>query len=135
MCLTEWVYKPMGLTKLYVPVEDLSDITTPSRDKRPNLTETNGPHISKELWESEKALIGRFERIVRYWIKQIHDVLASTSTSKGEQIIFDELQRWTARCYYILLYLLHYYILCSNSQAINYNTIYSSFYFCLGIIT
>lgn len=104
MCLTEWVYKPMGLTKLYAPAEDLSDVATPSRDKKPNLTEINGSHVAKESWESEKALIGRFERIVRYWIKQIRDVLASTSTSKGEQTVFDELQRWTARCYYMLLY-------------------------------
>ncbi|TGZ51068.1 Dynein heavy chain 2, axonemal [Temnothorax longispinosus] len=105
MCLTEWVYKPMGLTKLYVPAENLSDIVIPSaemdvRDEKLNLTETNGPHVSKDVRESEKALIGRFERIVRYWIKQIRQVLASTSTqsSKGERTIFDELQRWTVRC-------------------------------------
>jgi len=111
MCLTEWVYKPMGLTKLYVPMEHLSDIATPSRDKKPSLTETNDLHISKELCESEKTLIGSFERIVRYWIKQIRDVLASTSTSKGEQIVFDELQRWTARCiFYYIYYIIIFYV-------------------------
>lgn len=95
MCLTEWVYKPMGLTKLYVPAENLSDIATLSRDEKLNLMGTN---VSKELRDSEKALIDRFEGIVRYWIKQIREVLASTSTSKGERTVFDELQRWRAKC-------------------------------------
>ncbi|XP_011874784.1 PREDICTED: dynein-1-beta heavy chain, flagellar inner arm I1 complex isoform X2 [Vollenhovia emeryi] len=97
MCLTEWVYKPMGLTKLYVPAENLSDVATSPRSRQPNFTETSGPHISEKLRESEKALIDRFERIARYWVKQIRQVLASRSTSKGERTIFDELQRWTAR--------------------------------------
>lgn len=98
MCLTEWVYKPMGLTKLYVPADNLSDIATSTRVEKPNLMVTNGPHVSKELRESEKALIDRFEGIVRYWIKLIRQVLASTSTSKGERTMFDELQHWIARC-------------------------------------
>lgn len=104
MCLTEWIYKPISLTcKLYVPRENLPDIAaTPApRDKKPNLSDnelTNaGPYISKELQESKKALIDRLERIVRYWIKQIREVLTSISTSKSGRTIFDELQRWTAR--------------------------------------
>ena len=100
MCLTEWVYKPMGLTKLYIPGENLSDIATLQRDKKSNSSnnETNGLHISKELQESEKALIERFERIVRYWIKQIRQVLTSTSTSNSGRTVFDELQYWTTKC-------------------------------------
>ncbi|XP_011064281.1 PREDICTED: dynein-1-beta heavy chain, flagellar inner arm I1 complex [Acromyrmex echinatior] len=99
MCLTEWVYKPMGLTKLYIPGENLSDIATLQRDKKSNSSnnETNGLHISKELQESEKALIDRFERIVRYWIKQIRQVLTSTSTSNSGRTVFDELQYWTTK--------------------------------------
>jgi len=100
MCLTEWVYKPMGLIKLYVPRENPSDIAAPLTDKEPNLSdnEANGPRVSKELRESEKALIERFERIVRYWIKQIQQVLADVPTSKSGRTVFDELQHWTARC-------------------------------------
>ncbi|KAG5320215.1 RBBP5 protein, partial [Pseudoatta argentina] len=99
MCLTEWVYKPMGLTKLYIPGENLSDIATLQRDKKSNSSnnETNGLHISKELQESEKVLIDRFERIVRYWIKQIRQVLTSTSTSNSGRTVFDELQYWTTK--------------------------------------
>lgn len=100
MCLTEWVYKPMGLTKLYVPRENLSDIATSSKDKKPNLFETNGLYVSKELRESEKTLIDRFEGIVRYWIRQIREVLANTYTNKKGRTVFDELQRWTARCWF-----------------------------------
>lgn len=96
MCLTEWVYKPMGLTKLYVPAENLSDTVISAKAEKPMVT--NGPHVSKELRESEKALIDRLERIVRYWMKQIRQILASTSTSKGERTVFDELQHWIARC-------------------------------------
>ncbi|XP_012061757.1 PREDICTED: dynein-1-beta heavy chain, flagellar inner arm I1 complex-like [Atta cephalotes] len=99
MCLTEWVYKPMGLTKLYIPGENLSDIATLQRDKKSNSSnnETNGLHISKKLQESEKALIDRFEKIVRYWIKQIRQVLTSTSTSNSGRTVFDELQYWTTK--------------------------------------
>lgn len=92
MRLTEWVYKPMGLTKLYVPGENFSDISTILSSK------TNGPQgHSKELRESEKASIDKFERIVRYWIKQIRQVLANASASKSRQTIFEVLQHWTAR--------------------------------------
>ncbi|KYN03525.1 Dynein heavy chain 2, axonemal [Cyphomyrmex costatus] len=88
MCLTEWVYKPMDLTKLYVPGENLSDIATLQRDIL---------HISKELQESEKALIDIYERIVQYWVKQIRQVLSSTSTSNSKRTIFDEVQCWTRK--------------------------------------
>ncbi|KYN19509.1 Retinoblastoma-binding protein 5 [Trachymyrmex cornetzi] len=99
MCLTEWVYKPMGLTKLYIPGENLSDIVTLHKDKKSNSSnnETNGLHVSKELQESEKALIDRFEGIVRYWIKQIRQVLTSTSTNNSGRTVFDELQYWTTK--------------------------------------
>ncbi|XP_077278026.1 uncharacterized protein LOC143906094 isoform X2 [Temnothorax americanus] len=122
MCLTEWVYEPMGLTKLYVPAENLSDIAIPAemdvRDEKLTLTETNGPRVFKDVRESEKALIGRFERRVRSWIKQIRQVLASTSTqsSKGERTIFDELQRWTAR--YFNLCCLHHQLSSMEIRAI-----------------
>ncbi|KAL0112939.1 hypothetical protein PUN28_012292 [Cardiocondyla obscurior] len=94
MCLTEWVYKPIGLIKLYVPAESLADISTPSRNEKPNLLETDSSRVSTE---TKKALIDRFERTVRYWIRQIRQVLKSTSTSKDEQTIFNILQYWIAR--------------------------------------
>lgn len=98
MCLTEWVYKPLGLTKLYVPREDLPDIAAPPRDKKPDLSEEDGQYVSNELRESEKAQINRFEGIVRYWIKQIREALANTFKSTTGGIIFDELQHWRAIC-------------------------------------
>ncbi|XP_018308876.1 dynein-1-beta heavy chain, flagellar inner arm I1 complex [Mycetomoellerius zeteki] len=122
MCLTEWVYKPMGLTKLYVPGEYLSDIATLQRDKKSNSSdnETNGLHVSKELQESEKALIDRFERIVRYWIKQIRQILTSTSTSNSGRTVFDELQYWTTKYSFQLLKLQ----LCENLEQASSNIMY-----------
>ncbi|XP_036148975.1 dynein-1-beta heavy chain, flagellar inner arm I1 complex isoform X2 [Monomorium pharaonis] len=90
--LTEWIYKPMELTKLYVPRENLADIVI-----SPNLSEINGPHVFKELQKLEKASIDRFEKIVHYWIKQIRQVLANVSMCKSGQTVFDVLQHWTAR--------------------------------------
>lgn len=97
MGLTEWIYKPLGLTKLYVPQEILPDVTLPPRNEKSDLSEKNGQYIFNELRESEKAQIDRFERIVRYWIKQIREALTNiTSITRG--VIFDELQHWTAIC-------------------------------------
>lgn len=98
MCLTEWIYKPMGLTKLYVPRENLPDVAESPRDEKSDLTEEDEQYVSNELRESEKALIDRFEGIVRYWIKQIREVLTNTSKNTTRGIIFDELQHWTAIC-------------------------------------
>ncbi|XP_025073207.1 dynein-1-beta heavy chain, flagellar inner arm I1 complex-like, partial [Pogonomyrmex barbatus] len=97
MYLTEWVYKSINLTKLYIPEDNIADTATLSIDKRLNLLETNMQHISNEMRESEKALIDRFEGIVRYWIKQIREILASTSMCKSERTIYNESQRWIAR--------------------------------------
>ncbi|XP_029169334.1 dynein heavy chain 2, axonemal isoform X2 [Nylanderia fulva] len=95
-CLTESVYKPMGLTKLYVPKENLPDVAAPPRDEKPDLSKEDGQYVSNKLRESEKAQIDRFEGIVRYWIKQIQEALANTSKNTTKGIIFDELQHWTA---------------------------------------
>nr|XP_012234892.1 PREDICTED: dynein heavy chain 2, axonemal-like [Linepithema humile] len=106
MCLTEWVYKPMGLVKLYVPRENLSDIVTLLRNQKFDLSEENEKQdIFKDLMVSKKALIERFERIVRYWTKQIREVFASTFTNKTGRTMSEELQHWTA--IYRKLYCLH----------------------------
>lgn len=97
MCLTERVYKPMGLTKLYVPREKLPEIAQLSTDKKSSLSEKS-QRVSEELNESEKALIERLEGIVRYWIRQVCEVLTSTSANETRQTVFDELQHWTAIC-------------------------------------
>lgn len=93
MCLTERVYKPMGLTKLYVPREYLPDIAgSPTGEK----LEEKGQRIYDELNDSEKALIERYEGIVRCWIKQIREVLARACKNEIRQTVSDELQHWTA---------------------------------------
>lgn len=97
MDLTEWIYKPLGLTKLYVPRETLPDATLPPRNEESDLSERDKQYVSNELRESEKAQIDRFERIVRCWIKQIREALTNT-TSITRGVIFDELQHWTAVC-------------------------------------
>lgn len=99
-CLTESVYKPRGLTKLYVPRENLPDVAAASRDENPDLSKENEQYISNELRESEKAQIDRFEGIVRYWIKQIREALANMSENTTRGIISDELQHWTAICWF-----------------------------------
>lgn len=87
----------MGLTKLYVPREKLPDIATPPTDiKLIDSSEENVRCISDELSESEKALIERFEGIVRRWIKQIREALANASAGKTGHTVFDELQHWKA---------------------------------------
>lgn len=98
MCLTERVYKPMGLTKLYIPKEKLPEIAVSPMDEKPSLSKENREHVSEELGESEKALIERLEGIVRCWIRQIREVLTSTSANETRQTVFDELQYWTAIC-------------------------------------
>lgn len=97
MSLTEWIYKPLGLTKLYIPRETLPDVTLQAKNEKSDLSEKDGQYISNELRESEKAQIDRFERIVRFWIKQIREALTNiTNIIRG--VIFDELQHWTAIC-------------------------------------
>jgi len=98
ICLSEQVYKPMGLTKLYVPREDLSNIMILLRNEKRNVSEEKWRYISDESSESKNALIQRFERIVRYWIKQIREVLASTLINKSKGSVFSELQHWTMIC-------------------------------------
>ncbi|XP_014474609.1 PREDICTED: dynein heavy chain 2, axonemal [Dinoponera quadriceps] len=96
MCLTERVYKPMGLTKLYIPREKLPEVATSSVDEKAGSPEESRQRVSEELSESKKAIIERLEGIVRCWIRQIREVLASTSTNENRQTVFDELQYWTA---------------------------------------
>lgn len=98
MCLTERVYKPLGLTKLYIPREKLPEITTSPMDEKPGLPDESGQRVSEELSESEKALIERLEGIVRCWIRQVREALTSTSANEARQTVFDELQYWTAIC-------------------------------------
>ncbi|XP_025267061.1 dynein heavy chain 2, axonemal-like [Camponotus floridanus] len=115
MDLTEWIYKPLGLTKLYVPQEILPDVTLPPKNEKSDLSEKDGQYISNKLRKSEKAQIDRFERIVRYWIKQIREALTNiTSLTRG--VIFDELQHWTA--IYFNLCCLHNQLLSEEIQSI-----------------
>ncbi|XP_020290402.1 dynein heavy chain 2, axonemal [Pseudomyrmex gracilis] len=104
MYLTEWIYKPLKLTKLYMPREDPPNIAESNFEKM-DLSKDNRQYAPGKLTESEKALIERFESIVRYWIKQIHEVLASMSMKKRRENIVDELEHWTA-IYYDLCCLL-----------------------------
>lgn len=99
MCLTERVYKPLGLTKLYVPREKLPEIAvSPVDEKADFLPEESRQCVSEELSESKKALIERLEGIVRCWIRQVREALTSTSANETRLTVFDELQYWTAIC-------------------------------------
>lgn len=81
-----------------MPREDLPNIAESNYKKIDLSSKDNRQYAPGNLTESEKALIERFESIVRYWIKQIHEVLASMSIKKRRENIVDELQHWTAIC-------------------------------------
>lgn len=97
ICLTERIYKPIELTKLYVPKENLPNVAVSFSNKF-DLPKENVWHICNELTESEKAMIERLEGIVRCWIKEIREVLAKAFICKTRQTISDELQHWTTIC-------------------------------------
>lgn len=80
-----------------MPREDPPNIAESNFEKM-DLSKDNRQYAPGKLTESEKALIERFESIVRYWIKQIHEVLASMSMKKRRENIVDELEHWTAIC-------------------------------------
>jgi len=85
----------MSLTKLYVPREDLSNIMIPLKNGKRNISEEKWRYMPDKSNESKNSLIQRFEGIVRYWIKQIREVLTSMLINKNKGSVFGELQHWT----------------------------------------
>ncbi|KAF3423351.1 hypothetical protein E2986_06295 [Frieseomelitta varia] len=95
--LMEEIYKSMSRTILYVPKEHLLQTFLKSSDTDNYfLLGTNQTTIVSEEYEKKRKLIRRLEKIVWFWIRQIH---RATMTSIRRQInnIQDEVDYWNAK--------------------------------------
>ncbi|KAK9305251.1 hypothetical protein QLX08_003682 [Tetragonisca angustula] len=95
--LMEEIYKSINRTILYVPKEHLLQTFLKSSDTDNYfLLGTNQTTIVSEEHEKKRKLIGRLEKIVWFWIRQIH---RATMTSRKREInnIQDEVDYWNAK--------------------------------------
>ncbi|XP_076619318.1 uncharacterized protein LOC143340847 [Colletes latitarsis] len=98
ICLTEEVYKPMGLTSLYVPKESIFKVFPESSDKIDCfLLGEDIKAILSEEDERKIKLVDRLERVVWSWIRQIHGEKRVASSRTKIESIHDEVNYWNAR--------------------------------------
>ncbi|XP_043261847.1 dynein-1-beta heavy chain, flagellar inner arm I1 complex-like isoform X2 [Colletes gigas] len=95
ICLTEEVYKPMGLTTLYVPKENVFNVF-PEKIDCFLLGEDTKAILSEED-ERKIELVDRLERVVWSWIRQIHGEKRVASSRTKIESIHDEVNYWNAR--------------------------------------
>lgn len=94
----EEIYKPMGLTMLYVPKERLLQTFSKSWNKNDYfLLGGNQTTIFSGEDERKRKLIDRLEKIVWFWIKQIREATRTASTRENIKNIQDEVKYWTAK--------------------------------------
>ncbi|XP_076292448.1 uncharacterized protein LOC143214848 [Lasioglossum baleicum] len=94
--LTEEIYKPMCLTTLYVPKENLKPFLEPSSRIDCFLLGENQTTILPEEDEIKRKLVGRLEKIVWSWIVQIHKTTSSSSRKKI-RCVQDEVNYWKSK--------------------------------------
>lgn len=95
--LMDEIYKPMGLTILYVPKERLLQTLLKSSDKNDYISlYANQTSIFSEEDEKKRKLIERLDKVVWFWIGQMH---RATITLKWRKIknIQDEVDYWNAK--------------------------------------
>ena len=100
--LMEEIYKPMSRTILYVPKEHLLQTFLESSDTNNYfLLNANQTTIVSEEHEKKRKLVSRLEKIVWFWIRQIH---RATMTSIRRQInnIQDEVDYWNAKRQFLI---------------------------------
>ncbi|XP_076236359.1 uncharacterized protein LOC143180489 [Calliopsis andreniformis] len=96
--LIEEIYKPLGLTTLYVPKESIPETFLRSSDKTAVsfIGESNETALSDEN-ERKRKLIGRLENVVWSWIKQMYKPSRINIARTQIQTIYDEVNYWTAK--------------------------------------
>ncbi|CAL7936455.1 unnamed protein product [Xylocopa violacea] len=95
--LTEEIYKPMDLTTLYVPKERLLRTLSKVSDKNNYfLLGENQTTILSEEDEGIRKLVGRLEKVVWFWIRQIRRE-TTVSIRKKIDNIQDEVNYWNAK--------------------------------------
>lgn len=95
--LMDEIYKPMGLTILYVPKERLLQTLLKSSNKNDYISlNINQTLIFSEEDEKKRKLIERLDKVVWFWIGQMH---RTTITLKWRKIknIQDEVDYWNAK--------------------------------------
>lgn len=108
MLLTDVVYKPMGLTILYIPRESLKIQKSKSSKEILGFTTEELKTEKVDPEESyDQEFNNRLEKITRTWIKQIREALIALPIFKNElRDIGDEFDYWNHKC--IFTFLVHY---------------------------
>ncbi|XP_076394588.1 uncharacterized protein LOC105661815 isoform X2 [Megachile rotundata] len=88
--LTEAIYKPMGLTILYVPKERLEIFSKSSRKNDYFILGENQTTTISEEDERKRKMVNRLEKIIFHWIRQMREVTGRTSSIRTVNIIKDE---------------------------------------------
>nr|XP_031834936.1 dynein heavy chain 2, axonemal isoform X2 [Nomia melanderi] len=91
---TEEIYKPKGLTTLYVPKENLKAFSEPSNKIDCFLLGEDQKAILPEEDERKRKLVRRLEKIVWSWIVQIHRITVTSPNRKKIECIQDEVNYW-----------------------------------------
>ncbi|XP_034171675.2 uncharacterized protein LOC117600394 [Osmia lignaria lignaria] len=88
--LSEAIYKPMGLTILYVPKERLEIFSKLSNEINYFFLGENQTTTISDEDERKRKLVGRLEKIVWYWIRQMHNVTRTLLITKAIKNIQDK---------------------------------------------
>ncbi|XP_053596752.1 uncharacterized protein LOC103574191 [Microplitis demolitor] len=102
--LNDATYYPMGLTILYVPREKIfcseKKMINYTHGYKEDTKENNNNLLESNMREQDKSgLIERLERVARYWVKQIRQVLRGSNipTTSACRSIIDEINFWNYR--------------------------------------
>ncbi|XP_076176058.1 uncharacterized protein LOC143151119 isoform X3 [Ptiloglossa arizonensis] len=96
--ITLEVYKPMGLTTLYVPKENISKtFLEPSEKIDCFLLGEDIKTILLEEDERKRKIVDRLEKIVWAWIKQIHRETRVVPSRRKIEGIQEEVNYWNAK--------------------------------------
>lgn len=114
--LNDATYYPMGLTILYVPREKIfcseKKMINYTHGYKEDTKENNNNLLESNMREQDKSgLIERLERVARYWVKQIRQVLRGSNipTTSACRSIIDEINFWNYRCKH-LKYIFYYFV-------------------------
>lgn len=109
--LNDLTYHPMGLSILYVPREGIDCKISSSSEK----IDTQEDYKSVEfllIAEEKNGLIERLERVARYWIKKIREILSGSNIPARPtcRTIKEEINFWNYRCKHLKYTFIHTYI-------------------------
>ena len=91
------IYKPMGMSVLYVPWEGTR--TKPTKETLEMERESN---IRMKHLKDQRSLIDRLEKVTRHWIRQIRESLIIIPHSEDKLYdVTSEFVFWKERCAYV----------------------------------